>query len=114
LIILPDDYNHLENFVKSKRVRQTYLESIKIINVDLTGKITKNDKNSLATELSDELEKLPHLESVDIAFKQYSNQILVVLVSYLEQIIQEFLEIFYYYKPNKMKQINGYVDLSAF
>lgn len=108
LQFLPDDYLHLEQYVKNKQVRKAYLDSIKIINVDLT-----KDKSSPSVSISkEETDKLPHIESVDIAFKQYSNQILVVLVSYLEQIIREFLEVFYYYKPEKMKQINGFVDLS--
>jgi hypothetical protein len=111
LIGIQDDYEHLEFYIKNKRVRQSYLDTIKIILIDLTDTGNKNE-NSKSIFSEDEADKLPHLETIDFAFKQYSNQVLVVLVSCLEQILQEFLEIYYYYKPEKMKQINGYVNLS--
>ena len=113
LIGIQDDYEHLEFYIKNKQVRQTYLDSIRIIIVDTTNN-ANNNESSRALFSEDESHKLPHLDTIDFAFKQYSNQILVVLVSCLEQILNEFLEIYYYYKPEKMKQINGYVDLSEF
>lgn len=111
LIGIQDDFDHLEFYVKNKQVRQKYLDSIRIIIIDSTDN-ANNGESSRSLFSEDESHKLPHLETVDFAFKQYSNQILVVSVSILEQILQEFLEIYYYYKPEKMKQINGYVDLS--
>lgn len=110
LIGLKDDFDHLEFYINNKKVRQTYLNSIKIFKMDLTG-----DKgSSSAPYLGTNSDKLPHLKIIDSSFKKYSNQILVALVSYIEQIIQEFFEIFYYYNPTRMKQVNGYVDLSQF
>lgn len=113
LLTLPDDYDHLYNYVKNKKVRQTYLDSIRIITVDLTTNDAWNEKISSNHQSNNYEKKLTHLNCVDIAFNRYSDQMLVILVSYLELIIQEFLEVFYYNKPDKIKHINGYVDLSA-
>jgi len=87
-IVFTKDRNRetwMEEF--KKRVRQTDLDSIRIIKIDLTETENKNE-NSQSVFSEDESDKLPHLDTIDYAFKQYSNQILVVLVSILEQILQ--------------------------
>ena len=102
LSFITDDYNNLKMYVKNKRVRKAFLDSINFITIDLTNNEFSENKEVMLDKNVNDKEKQTHLESVDIAFRHYSNQMLVILVSYLELIINEFFEIFQHYKTDRI------------
>jgi len=112
LMLTPDDYSHLQYYVNNNEARRIYLKSINITMVDLR-KEKKDDQDVIIYDYDSDEYKKTYLDLIDSAFYRYSNQMLVILSSYLELIIQEFFEVFFYHKPNKMKNTYAYLDIES-
>lgn len=94
-----DSYRQLKDYVENEEAKEKHLHSISIthINSDKSASI-----KSTVAEYKNEALNTYLLNQIDRAFFHYSNQMIVLLASYLEIIIKEYFEILFYYYPDKM------------
>jgi len=120
LLMTPEYYRHLKNYVENNESKLLHLNSITIVSVDLTKPNEIKSEEVPVYDYDSNESKKWILDDIAKAFYHYSNQMLVILSSYLELIIQEFFETLFYYHPEKMydfissssqNELKGHVEL---
>ena len=122
LLLFPEYFYSLRNYVNNEDSRMMYLKSIKIITA-------KGNLDNIKDNNSDEVSIYDYnnygskkfiLDNLEVAFYHYSNQIFVILSSYMELILQDFFETLFFHKPELMyefvnsdskNKLRGYVKL---
>jgi hypothetical protein len=107
ILILPFYWTNLKFYVYNKNAKTAYIDSQEkaIISVIIDKEKGVNKVSTI--DFDTHKHKEIFLDPIEEAFLHYTNQMVVIFSTYLELIIKEFIEVFFYYKSGYKKSVKG-------